>query len=105
MPAEEPVITSYSIHYTKLYDSYDFALGLLKRGLNSEAAVEFAKFLARYPNSEKYNPALLNRAEALFNARDFTNAARTYYDYLTRSRSTDRAPRLRYGICLYELIV
>ncbi len=83
--------------------SYDFALGLLKRGLNSEAAVEFAKFLARYPNSEKYNPALLNRAEALFNARDFTNAARTYYDYLTRSRSTDRAPRLRYGICLYEL--
>lgn len=83
--------------------SYDFALGLLKRGLDKEAATEFSKFLQRFPTSKKAADAILNRAQAYFNSQQFALAGKDYYTYLQTNPTTDPELRLRYGICLYEL--
>lgn len=82
---------------------YDFALGLLRRGLHKEAAAEFGKFLTQYPQSARAPEALLNRAEAFFAAAEYPLAARDYYDYVVRNKPDSLWPRLRYGICLYEM--
>lgn len=83
---------------------FDFALGLLRRGLGKEAAAEFTKYIAAYSQSPRLTLAYLHRAEAFFTAGQFQPAAQDYHRYLSANKAiADAGPLLRYGICLFEL--
>ncbi len=82
---------------------FDFALGLLRRGLAKESAAEFSKFLAAFPKSSRLMEAYLHRGEGYFAAGQFQPAAQDYFQYLRGNSNADAGPKLRYGICLFEL--
>lgn len=84
---------------------FDFASGLLRRGLYAEAETEYSGFLAKYPGDPRAGEALLWRGEARYRQDKYQDAARDLHDFITGSpghAKTDFA-RLRYGCCLFEL--
>lgn len=101
--AEAETATGGGAQFSEANLQFDFALGLLRRGLNKEAAVEFGKYLSVYPASTRSVEARLHRAEAFFSLGDYASAARDYYAHLSTRPADSAGPRLRYGICLYEL--
>lgn len=95
--------TSAGGQFSEANMQFDFALGLLRRGLAKEAVAEFGKFITTYPSSTRMNEALLHRAEGFFTLADFQSAARDYAHYLSATPNADTGSRLRYGISLFEL--
>ena len=83
----------------------DFANGLLRRRLYSEAAEEYEVFLRKFPDDPRAPAAILWRAEALFQQDRFAEAARGFYEFITKHPTKERwhFARLRYGCSLFAL--
>ncbi len=84
---------------------FDFANGLLRRGLYAEAAEEYEVFLRKFPDDPRAPQAILWRAEALFQQDRFAEAARVFYEFITKHPTAEKRnfARLRYGCALFAL--
>jgi TolA-binding protein len=84
---------------------FEFAGGLLSRGLHEDAIREYSAFLKAYPQDKRAPEALLWRGEGYFRIRDYAKSANDFYSYLTNYPGANRHPfgRLRYGCCLFEM--
>ncbi len=84
---------------------FDFAKGLLGRGLYPEAIDTYDKFLKTFPRDPRVPLAILWRGEAYFGLHEYAQAAKDFYAFLTRYPKHEKniTARVRYGCCLFEL--
>lgn len=84
---------------------YEFAAGLLRKGLFADAVVETTRFLEAYPEDRRALDVRFFRAEAHYARGSFQDAGQDYYRVLKMDANPGRTTlaRVRYGACLFEL--